>query len=180
MSDSRSVGVKGNPLVANYFEVELSETDRDQFGLVEDSLVRELSDAARETARDEGWRFMGPVEVVLVESPKTRRGQFTVRSRMKEADGASGVLHLSDGQQVVLGEYLLSLGRLPECTITFDDTNVSRNHAEIRPHGNGFVITDLNSTNGTTVNGNPITHRRLEDGDRIRLGASSSLEFRAG
>ena len=180
MSDSRSVGVKGQPVVANHFQVELAEADLHEFGQIADSLVRELSDAARETARDEGWRFMGPVEVALVAAPKARRGQFAVTARMKEADGAAGVLHLSNGQQVVLGEYLLSLGRLPECTITFDDTNVSRRHAEIRPDGNGFVITDLGSTNGTIVNGNRVTHRRLEDGDRVGLGATTSFEFRAG
>lgn len=99
---------------------------------------------------------------------------------MKEADGATGVLHLSNGQQVVLGEYRLTFGRLPECTITFDDTNVSREHAEICPDDDGFVLTDLGSTNGTTVNGVAITSRRLDDGDIVSLGATTSFEFRAG
>jgi pSer/pThr/pTyr-binding forkhead associated (FHA) protein len=99
---------------------------------------------------------------------------------MKEVDGATGVLHLSNGQQVVLGEYRLTLGRLPECTITFDDTNVSREHAEICPDDDGFVLTDLGSTNGTTVNGVAITSRRLDDGDIVSLGATTSFEFRAG
>ena len=46
-----------------------------------------------------------------------------------------------------------SIGRLPECDITLDDPNVSRRHAEIRPRGDGFVLVDLGSTNGTRVNG---------------------------
>ena len=50
---------------------------------------------------------------------------------MKEADGATGVLHLSNGQQVVLGEYRLTFDGF-ECTITFDDTS-RREHAEICP-----------------------------------------------
>jgi pSer/pThr/pTyr-binding forkhead associated (FHA) protein len=99
---------------------------------------------------------------------------------MKEADGGAGVLHLANGQQVVLGAYRLTLGRLPECTITFDDTNVSREHAEIRPDGDGFVIADLGSTNGTTVNGAAISQRRLDDGDVIALSSTTSFEFRAG
>lgn len=180
MADSRSVGVKGQPVVANHFEVELNEADLTRFADVEESLVRELCDAARETARDEGWTFMGPVQVVLAAGAKVRPGQLTVNARMKEADGAAGVLHLANGQQVVLGEYRLTFGRLPECTITFDDTNVSREHAEIRPDGDGFVLTDLGSTNGTTVNGVAITARRLEDGDVVALGATTSFEFRAG
>ena len=142
MADSRSVGVKGQSVVANHFEVRLNETDLARFADVEESLARELCEAAREAARDDGWNFMGPVQVVLTESADVRPGQLRVDARMKEADGATGVLHLSNGQQVVLGEYRLTFGRLPECTITFDDTNVSREHAEICPDGDGFVLTD--------------------------------------
>ncbi|MEM9467376.1 MAG: DUF3662 and FHA domain-containing protein [Actinomycetota bacterium] len=180
MADSRSVGVKGQPVVANHFEVGLADADLARFADVEESLVRELCDAARQTARDEGWQFMGPVQVVLSSSASVRGGQMAVTARMKEADGAAGVLHLSNGQQVVLGEYRLTLGRLPECTITFDDTNVSREHAEIRPDGDGFVIADLGSTNGTSVNGAAISQRRLDDGDVVSLGGTTSFEFRAG
>ena len=180
MADSRSVGVRGQPVVANHFEVSLAEVDLDRFADVEESLVRELCDAARQTARDEGWQFMGPVQVILTASPAVRAGQLQVAARMKEADGGAGVLHLGNGQQVVLGEYRLTLGRLPECTITFDDTNVSREHAEIRPDGDGFVIADLGSTNGTTVNGVAVSQRRLDDGDVVALGNTTSFEFRAG
>ena len=180
MADSRSVGVKGQPVVANHFLVELAEVDLDRFADVEESLVRELCDSVRQTARDEGWQFMGPVRVVLSSSSAVRAGQLQVEARMKEADGGAGVLHLANGQQVVLGAYRLKLGRLPECTITFDDTNVSREHAEIRPDGDGFVIADLGSTNGTTVNGAAISQRRLDDGDVIALSSTTSFEFRAG
>ena len=180
MADSRSVGVKGQPVVANHFLVELAEVDLDRFADVEESLVGELCDSVRQTARDEGWQFMGPVRVVLSSSSAVRAGQLQVEARMKEADGGAGVLHLANGQQVVLGAYRLTLGRLPECTITFDDTNVSREHAEIRPDGDGFVIADLGSTNGTTVNGAAISQRRLDDGDVIALSSTTSFEFRAG
>ena len=180
MADSRSVGVKGQSVVANHFEVQLNETDLARFADVEESLVRELCEAAREAARDDGWNFMGPVQVVLTESADVRPGQLRIDARMKEVDGVTGVLHLSNGQQVVLGEYRLTFGRLPECTITFDDTNVSREHAEICPDDDGFVLTDLGSTNGTTVNGVAITSRRLDDGDIVSLGATTSFEFRAG
>ncbi len=180
MADSLSVGVKGQSVVANHFEVQLNETDLARFTDVEESLVRELCDATREAARDEGWTFMGPVQVVLTEGANVRPGQLRVDARMREADGVTGVLHLSNGQQVVLGEYRLTFGRLLECTVTFDDTNVSREHAEICPDDDGFVLTDLGSTNGTTVNGIAITTRLLDDGDIVSLGATTSFEFRAG
>ena len=179
MSDSRSVGVRGQPVVANDFSVALSPDDLGRFAEVHDSMVRELCDAARDHARDEGWSFMGPVKVELVADTERRAGSFDVTARMKEADGAAGVLVLPTGEQVVLTEYLVTFGRLPECTVSFDDTNVSRQHAEIRPEGDGFVLTDLGSTNGTKVNGARITRHRLLDGDRITLG-STVVEFRAG
>jgi pSer/pThr/pTyr-binding forkhead associated (FHA) protein len=64
--------------------------------------------------------------------------------------------------------------------VSFDDTNVSREHAEIRPDGNGYLLIDMASTNGTSVNGELITQRRLADGDVVSLGATSRFEFRAG
>ena len=57
---------------------------------------------------------------------------------------------------------------------------IAVHHAEIRPDGDGFVIADLGSTNGTTVNGATVSARRLEDGDVVGLGATTSFEFRAG
>ena len=58
------------------------------------------------------------------------------------------------------------------------DPNVSRRHAEVRPSGDGFVIVDLGSTNGTKVNGLTVTERRLEDGDEVALG-NTRLRFEA-
>jgi hypothetical protein len=179
MSDSRSVGVRGQPVVANHFSVALTPDDLGRFADVKESMVRELCDTAREHAKGEGWTFMGPVKVELVADTELRAGSFDVKARMKEADGGAGVLVLPTGEQIVLTEYLVTFGRLPECTISFDDSNVSRQHAEIRPEGDGFVLTDLGSTNGTKVNGERVTRHRLVDGDRITLGATD-VEFRAG
>lgn len=179
MADSRSVGVKGQPVVANRFSILLSKADLERFADIHDTLVRDLSDAARETANDEGWTFMGPVDIDLDEGSGLRAGTIRIEARMKEADGATGVLHLPNGQQLVLGEYLLTLGRLPECTVSFDDPNISRVHAEIRPDGNGFTLIDSGSTNGTSVNGVRVSTHRLLDGDRITLGATE-IEFRSG
>jgi hypothetical protein len=55
MDDNRSVGVRGGTVVPNAFTVLLSASDLEQFEGVQDSLARELGDAAREHARDEGY-----------------------------------------------------------------------------------------------------------------------------
>ena len=66
MDSSRSVGVRGRPTVPNDFTIHLSPSDFGRFEEIRDSLVRELCDAAREHARDEGYSFVGPVGVELV------------------------------------------------------------------------------------------------------------------
>jgi pSer/pThr/pTyr-binding forkhead associated (FHA) protein len=73
----------------------------------------------------------------------------------------------------------MTIGRLPDCDVVVDDAGASRQHAELRRTDDGFVLTDLGSTNGTLVNGSPIREHLLEDGDRITIG-ESILEFRSG
>lgn len=90
----------------------------------------------------------------------------------------TGHLLLPSGERVVVGTDVVSIGRLPECTITLADPNVSRRHAEVRP-GAQITVVDLGSTNGTKVNGLRITGERpLVDGDIVSLG-STHLRFEA-
>lgn len=179
MGDRRSVGVRGRPVVPNHFRVTLSTEDLRRFAEVQDSLVRELCELVREHASEEGWTFMGPVRVELQSDQRLRRGTIGVLARMREGDDSIGSLHLPTGEQVALGEQLVTLGRPPGCTVSFDAPNVSREHATIRPDGNGFLLIDNGSTNQTLVNGTPVVSHRLIDGDRIELGAVV-IEFRSG
>jgi len=64
-----------------------------------------------------------------------------------------------------------SIGRLPSNAISISDGSVSSKHARIVRTAEGFVLEDLQSRNGTFVNGERITEKRLlVDGDLIRLG----------
>jgi pSer/pThr/pTyr-binding forkhead associated (FHA) protein len=91
--------------------------------------------------------------------------------------GAGSVL-LPTGQRVTLGEQVVRIGRLPDCGVQLADTNVSRHHAEIRPAGEGFMVADLGSTNGTKVNGVRVGERLLRDADEITVG-TTKLVFHA-
>ncbi|MBW2706776.1 MAG: FHA domain-containing protein, partial [Deltaproteobacteria bacterium] len=62
--------------------------------------------------------------------------------------------------------------------IVLDDQAISGQHCRIRPTGEGFVLHDLGSTNGTFVNGNRVTRHPLRPGDQIRVGASL-IRFRS-
>ncbi|MFP5578532.1 MAG: FhaA domain-containing protein [Acidimicrobiia bacterium] len=181
MDDSRSVGVRGGTVVANHFTVHLSQQDADEFAQVTDTMQRELADLARDHAREEGYTFMGPVEIVFQVDPSMRIGAFSVEARLREGDGGAGAgaIVLPSGERFVLGDTVVTIGRLPESVLVLEDPNVSRQHAEIRPAGTGFVLADLGSTNGSKVNGIKVSERVLEDGDELTFGATS-FRFEAG
>ena len=64
-----------------------------------------------------------------------------------------------------------TIGRLPTNSICLPDGSVSSNHARILRSAEGFVLEDLQSRNGTFVNGEKVEGKRLlADGDLIRLG----------
>jgi len=71
----------------------------------------------------------------------------------------------------------LSIGRSDQSDIALADPGVSRNHARIVREGDDFIVEDLQSTNGTEVNGQPVRRRRLANGDVVKL-ANSTLQFR--
>jgi len=172
MDDNRSVDVRGRTLVPNHFTIDLSPADHEQFAEVSERLTRELADAAREHARDEDYHFMGPVQVELAESERTRAGAFQIHGRLKEGKGGSGAgsLVLPTDERIGLSEATVTIGRKPDSTIVLADPNVSRNHAEIRPQGTGWTLVDLGSTNGSRINGRKVTEQILADGDDISFG----------
>lgn len=75
----------------------------------------------------------------------------------------------SDEENVVLG-------RQPARGLTVNDPTVSREHARIFKRGAEFQVADLNSSNGTFVNGVRVTRSALRPGDTLRLG-SVDLRF---
>jgi FhaA, N-terminal domain/FHA domain len=82
-------------------------------------------------------------------------------------------LLLLDGKRVVVGPAGATLGRGRQSDVVLNDPNVSRQHAEIRPRGGSWVLTDLGSTNGSQLNGRRIDGSEvLRSGDEIELGES--------
>ncbi len=69
------------------------------------------------------------------------------------------------------------IGRSEESDVRFDDTMVSRKHAVITREGDRFLLKDLGSYQGTTVNGQTIRRHRLEHGDSIGI-STHVLQFR--
>jgi pSer/pThr/pTyr-binding forkhead associated (FHA) protein len=92
------------------------------------------------------------------------------------------LLHRSgslEGRTTRLEGKKLRLGRKADNDIVLSEHAVSGHHAEIRRKGDDYILVDMESTNGTFVNGERVTRVRLGDRDRIEIGEDGPvLEFR--
>jgi hypothetical protein len=169
----RSVTVRG--IVApNAFAVVLADEDYERFSTFQDALLKELTELAREHARNESYTLLGPITVGLKADSNLVASTFEISAEVDENDEAvAGFLVLPDGRRVGVTSEPVSIGRMPDCVIALSDPNVSRHHAEVRRDGSEVFVTDLGSTNGTRVNGAPVHHRQLNDGDTITVGRTS-------
>jgi predicted component of type VI protein secretion system len=94
---------------------------------------------------------------------------------------APTVTHQVQGREFALDGREMRIGRAPSCEINLDgDPLVSRFHAQLRPADGGYVISDLNSSNGTLVNDQEITaDTLLREGDELTIG-ECKLRVEAG
>ncbi|MFZ5626722.1 MAG: FHA domain-containing protein [Bacillota bacterium] len=100
---------------------------------------------------------------------------FTLPAQCQEISSAAAaalvILSGEDtGMRLALPRQTVYIGRREDCTITINHPTVSRLHARILPTDRGWVLQDLNSANGTLVNGRPVTEVLLSPGDRIKIG----------
>ena len=76
---------------------------------------------------------------------------------------------------------VIRVGRIAEMDIVIDNVSVSRRQAEIQREGDGWIVRDIGSSNGTFVNGERLTgDRKLQAGDEIGIGKYSLFFERAG
>lgn len=98
-----------------------------------------------------------------------------VQENVQEARStrAGRAVLVAEGKRYAIGPEGAAIGRSRECDVVLADSNVSRRHAEIRPLGDGWTITDLGSTNGVKVNGHAVRANQpqaLQPGDRLDVG----------
>src|SRR5262245_12745980 len=79
------------------------------------------------------------------------------------------------GTTIPLLETETVIGRDPANAVAINDPLVSRRHCSIRSHENEVRLSDLDSLNGTFVNGGPTRERVLEHGDHIKVGGSQFI-----
>jgi hypothetical protein len=76
-----------------------------------------------------------------------------------------------------LGAALIAVGRASDNDVILDDPQVSRHHCQLKLQHGAYGFVDLQSRNGSMVNGQTVQEIALADGDRIRIG-NTSIEFR--
>ena len=81
------------------------------------------------------------------------------------------------GKRLELQEFPATVGRDPTNTCVINDREASRHHFRIKQRGRLFILEDLESRNGTFVNGDRVVNTTLQGGDKILLGTTELIFF---
>ncbi len=203
MESNQVVSVEGI-IVPNDFQVYMNPLDMVVFADFVPILCHQMEDWLTDLAAHREYGFVDRVRVQIFGDESVQRRAIQVDAAIAELpdyDRAKQddlqrtevyrvVKHTGDvppkllrflsgdnaGETAILRRPVITIGRALDNDVVIDSAEVSRHHARIEVHGGEFEITDLGSTNGTTVNGRPANKTRLNDGDRIMLG-TIALEF---
>lgn len=200
MDDGRSVGV-GKVYAPLGYTVALSPEDADNFGTFSTTLAGELSTFLTDHARERNYHLVVAPHVDFIVHDDLRLGRFRVSAELAAPDATavrppepefahapgqtfaevratgpgSGLATVTVGDlalDVALAGARVTVGRLVESGIQLPDVNASREHAAFVREDGGWAIEDLDSTNGTLLNGVPVTRATLSDGDVIEIGVT--------
>ena len=148
--------------------------DAERFDGFQKALVSELEETVRQHAVSEGYSFVGPVVVEIFVDDDIKTGDLAVKTEFVGGESQPRLI-ASDGRSFPVGDHPLIIGRSPDVEVVVNDTNVSRRHAEVWRTSEGVAVRDLQSTNGTFVNGHRITAVSLSPRDDVTVG---TLHFR--
>ncbi len=198
MESNQTVSVR-RILVPNYYRAFLNPQDFETFKPIRAEVEREMATYLAELAQERGFSMVEHPRVELVADSGVPRRTIQVVAETQAAPAVSQssdtqvipaqaaaspaararlLLTTSSGTHVIpLDSTLMTIGRGLNNDIILEDSRVSRNHAQLRYRSRRFWLTDLGSTNGTFVNGEPVTERALRDGDVVSLGGLE-LTFR--
>jgi hypothetical protein len=162
------------PISPNQIRLWLGPVDAARFEGFQKALVSELEETVRQHAVSEGYSFVGPVVVEIFIDDDIKIGDLAVKTEFVGGESQPRLI-ASDGRSFPVGEHPLIIGRSPDVAVVVNDTNVSRRHAEVWRTSEGVAVRDLQSTNGTFVNGHRISAVSLSPRDDITVG---TLHFR--
>lgn len=167
-----SVVSRDRILVPNRLTVRLSPTDFQKLRRLGNPLLDELTDTLQAHARGSGYSFAGPVDLGLEPDEALTTGMLEIRSDAEVGEVVWAAVVDIKGKRHSLRKGRTVIGRGSDADITVDDAGASRKHAEIIWDGTRAQVSDLGSTNGTTLNGRALTHALLEPDSIIDIGAT--------
>ena len=197
MEDEQRALPDGQPLFPNRYWIHLNPGDYDDFGDDLQQLRRELALFVQRMAEEAGGQIEGPVVVTLCAADSASAGQIAVRAGYAgnaeppvetrefevlstRADDPKFWALKSQSRTFHLGEPVIRLGRALSNDVILDDPQVSRRHAQLRWRSGSYHISDVGSTYGVTVNGQPLEQGReicVEPGGHDHSGGSGAGGF---
>jgi hypothetical protein len=190
----RLVGPRG-VVVPHAFRVLLHPSDYERLIAAGTGLRDELAQQLGRHARRRGWRMLAPPVVELHPDERVPSGQVQVDLLAPSVTGeaesdpieATAKLPVSpspvsvvifqtpDGATVSHSKSVVTIGRSAENDVVVADPQVSRRHAELRAGPQGFELRDLDSTNGTWVNGRRVQQATISGRVAVSLGDAEVL-----
>ncbi|MDO4241105.1 MAG: DUF3662 and FHA domain-containing protein [Microbacteriaceae bacterium] len=176
--DSRAVMLdRDRTLAPNIFIVQLASADYERLNHLGATLTDELEQLMREHAREHEYTLLGPISVQLREKPGAATGTVEVTSQKPDANTRWQAVLEIEGRRHPLQHGANMIGRGGASTIHIGDNAASRQHLEIIWDGSRALARDLNSTNGSKINGQRFREAALQDGSVIYIG-QTPLKFK--
>ena len=162
-------------LVPNELHVRLAPPDHARMTDLGESLVDELTLLLQNHGTAQGYTFPGGISISFESDSSVAEGVVSVTSQTVKGQVVwSPVLDIG-GTRHPLTRSRTVIGRGSEADITLDDSGTSRKHVEILWDGERAQVTDLGSTNGTLLNGEPITRAVLPPDSVVEIGRTRIL-----
>lgn len=157
-------------LVPNQFVVRLAPRDHARMTGIGPSLLDELTQLVQTHATAQHYQFAGGISIKLVEDLTLTEGVVQVDSTNVKGEVSWTPILDIDGQRYPIIKSRTVIGRGAEADITVDDSGISRRHVEILWDGRRAQVNDLRSTNGSKLNGVPVTKAALPADSVISIG----------
>lgn len=157
-------------LVPNDFVVRLAPGDFARMTNLGPALIDEFTQLVQRHAAAQHYSFAGGISIRLQNDGSLPEGVVQIESvNVKGEIAWTPVLDI-DGKRYPITKARTVIGRGSDADITVDDTGTSRQHVEILWDGKRGQVTDLGSTNGSKLNGVPLTKAPLPPDSVIEIG----------
>lgn len=157
-------------LVPNDFTVRISPVDHERLAGLGDQLTTELTEILQRHAIAQRYTFAGGIAIAFVPDESLSQGMVDVRSANVQGAVVWTPLLEVNGTRHPIRRSRTVIGRGSEADITVDDGGISRRHVEVLWDGKRAQVNDLGSTNGSRLDGRPLTKALLEPDSVIEIG----------